>query len=177
MASLRQSLLGRDPRVKQESAGGRVGEECVKGARRAGAWWPAGWSSISRRRGTGERLEEGAGGRGPAGCDNVLDFIPVGIHRIQSFEQQSTVIGLVFKKISLAAEGTVACRKLGVEAETSWEVLEAEEVGGATGGVSLGAVGLDSGKYTVEQESQTLGGLIAAVMAFLGHGGEITNPL
>lgn len=99
MASLRQSLLGRDPRVKQESVGGRVGEECVKGARRAGAWWPAGWSSISRRRGTGERLEEGAGGRGPAGCDNVLDFIPVGIHRIQSFEQQRTVIGLVFKKI------------------------------------------------------------------------------
>ena len=92
-----------------------------------------GWRSVSRRRGTGERLEEAAGGRGPAGCDNVLDFIPVGIHRIQSSEQQSTVIGLVFKKISLAAEWTVAWRKLGLEAGTSWEALEAEQVGGATG--------------------------------------------
>lgn len=62
--------------------------------------------------------------------------------------------GFVFN-ISLAAEWTAAWRRLGVEAETSWEVLEAEQAGVMLAGAGLEAVGVDSGKHTGEQESQT----------------------
>lgn len=48
---------------------------------------------------------------------------------------------------------------------------------GMLAGLRMEAVGLDSGKYTAEQESQTLGDVTAAVIAFLGGDEEITHPV
>lgn len=150
------TCVSQGPSFEEVTSEGDMGVSWVENWRRAnskapggrGHGGPCGWSmehskqeEMSPWREAGRRVEgRGQPRQGPAVRDKVSEFLlrAIGSRRTQSLVQESTVIGFGFKKINQAA----TWRRLGVEAETRWELPETEQAGGDAGWAQDGGSGL-----------------------------------